>query len=523
MTQIDLILSPQEASDSRYYLPIAARKAGMDAGQVVSHAILHRSVDARGRDIIVNMRIALMVDGDEKEDIASKYVYGDVSGKSSVVVVGMGPAGLFAALRLIELGLRPIVLERGRNVTGRKRDIAALNLDHVLDEESNYCFGEGGAGTFSDGKLYTRSNKRGDISRILEIFNVHGADDSILYDARPHIGTDKLPKIVSAMRGTILRCGGEVRFSTRMDDIRTDGDRITAVVTSTGDEIATNAVILATGHSAEDVYLMLQKHGVKMESKGFAMGVRVEHPRELIDEIRYHKADMTYLPTASYNLATQIDGRGVYSFCMCPGGQIVPSATKHGQMVVNGMSAAARRNRWSNSGIVVEIRQEDIPNFDAGNPLCGLEYQKQVERATFINGRSDQSAPAQRLTDFVKGRISSSLPETSYVPGTVISPVHFWLPEFIGKRLQAGFKEFDKKMRGFVTDEAQVLAAETRTSSPVRIVRDDGRMCSVTLKNLYPCGEGAGYAGGIVSSAMDGEKAAEAVCGTKAAARRQLM
>jgi len=515
MIQTDLTLTPRDASDSQYYLPLAAKSAGINKDDISSHAILHKSVDARGRDIVVNMRVALFVGGEQKENIADKYHYHDVSGKPSVVVVGMGPAGLFAALRLIELGLRPIVIERGKCVKDRKRDIALLNLEHLLDEDSNYCYGEGGAGTFSDGKLYTRSNKRGDISRILEIFNIHGADESILYDARPHIGTDKLPKIVSTMRETILRCGGEVRFSTRMDDIRVEGDRIVSVITSDGNEIATDAVILATGHSAEDVYKMLQRHGVKMEAKGFAMGVRVEHPRQLIDEIRYHKADMKYLPTASYNVAAQVDGRGVYSFCMCPGGQIVPSATAKGQTVVNGMSAAARRNRWSNAAIVVEIRQEDIPNYSAENPLCGLEYQKQVEQMTYINGGSCQAAPAQRLTDFVRGRISSSLPETSYVPGIVNSPVHFWLPDLIGNRLREGFKQFDKKMHGFLTEEAQVLASETRTSSPVRIVRDDERLCSVNIRNLYPCGEGAGYAGGIVSSAMDGEKAAEAVFATK--------
>ncbi len=515
MIQTDLTLTPRDASDSQFYLPLAAKSAGINKDDISSHAILHKSVDARGRDIVVNMRVALFVGGEQKENIADKYQYHDVSGKPSVVVVGMGPAGLFAALRLIELGLRPIVIERGKCVKERKRDIALLNLEHLLDEDSNYCYGEGGAGTFSDGKLYTRSNKRGDISRILEIFNIHGADESILYDARPHIGTDKLPKIVSTMRETILRCGGEVRFSTRLDDIRVEGDRIVSVITSDGNEIATDAVILATGHSAEDVYKMLQRHGVKMEAKGFAMGVRVEHPRQLIDEIRYHKADMKYLPTASYNVAAQVDGRGVYSFCMCPGGQIVPSATAKGQTVVNGMSAAARRNRWSNAAIVVEIRQEDIPNYSTENPLCGLEYQKQVEQMTYINGGSCQAAPAQRLTDFVRGRISSSLPETSYVPGIVNSPVHFWLPDFIGNRLREGFKLFDKKMHGFLTEEAQVLASETRTSSPVRIVRDEERLCSVNIRNLYPCGEGAGYAGGIVSSAMDGEKAAEAVFATK--------
>jgi len=511
MQQIDLILTLKEAADSALYLAKAAQMAGVSASEITSHAITRKSIDARGHDIIINMRVALFLSGEQPENIASRYVYADVSQKPVAVVVGMGPAGLFAALRLIELGIRPVVLERGKCVQERKRDIVALNLDHILDEESNYCYGEGGAGTFSDGKLYTRSNKRGDISRILEIFHINGADSSILYEARPHIGSDKLPAIVTSMRETIKRCGGEVHFSTRMIDFQLDeNNNVKSVTTSNGQEIACKAVILATGHSAEDVYAMLHAKGVRLEAKGFAMGVRVEHPRELIDEIRYRKADTTYLPTASYNVATQVDGRGVYSFCMCPGGQIVPSATSKGRMVVNGMSAAARRNRWSNAAIVVEIRQEDIPNYSEDNPLCGLEYQKMVEQQTYINGHSDQTAPAQRLTDFVKGRISNSLPETSYVPGTVISPVHFWLPDFIGKRLQQGFKDFDKKMRGFLTDEAQVLASETRTSSPVRIVRDEERLHCVNFPNLYPCGEGAGYAGGIVSSAMDGEKAAEA-------------
>ncbi|MCQ2975523.1 MAG: NAD(P)/FAD-dependent oxidoreductase [Bacteroidales bacterium] len=511
MTLIDLALSPHDASEEKYFLPLACKTANISQENVSAIKIIHKSIDARGHEIVVNLKVALYTGDESPENITAKYKYHDVSKAKTCVVVGSGPAGLFAALRLIELGVKPIVIERGKNVKERKRDIALLNLQHILNEDSNYCYGEGGAGTFSDGKLYTRSNKRGDISRILEIFHIHGADSSILYEARPHIGTDKLPKIVSTMRETILKCGGEVRFSTKLTDIEIVDNKVKSIKTSTGDEIVAEAVILATGHSAEDVYKLLATKGIKLEAKGFAMGVRVEHPRELIDKIRYRGADTTYLPTASYNVATQVEGRGVYSFCMCPGGQIVPSSTQQGYTLVNGMSSAARRNYWSNAAIVVEIRQEDIPEIEKGNPMAGFEYQKQLERMTFLNGRSNQSVPAQRLTDFAKGRISTSLPATSYVPGVVNSPVHFWLPEFIGKRLQEGFKQFDKKMRGFLTEEALVLASETRTSSPIRIVRDEQNLNCIGVENLYPCGEGAGYAGGIVSSAMDGENAANVV------------
>jgi len=511
MLQTDLILTPEEAFYEEIFLKKAANSLNVDIKDITDFKIERKSIDARKKNILINLRLAIFLKGEKPEDISMKYHYGDVSKKQPVVVVGFGPAGLFAALRLIELGFKPIVLERGKNVHDRKRDIAILNTKQILNEDSNYCFGEGGAGTFSDGKLYTRSNKRGDISRILEIFNIHGADNNILYESRPHIGTDKLPKIISNIRERILNSGGEIHFSCKMTDLITCDNKIKAVVTSDKKEIETKAVILATGHSAEDVYKLLEKKGVKLQSKGFAMGVRVEHPRQMIDEIFYHHSDTEYLPAATYSLVTQIQDRGVYSFCMCPGGQIVPSATQKGYNLVNGMSAAARRNYWSNAGIVVEIRPEDIPGFSQETPLCGLEYQKEIERLTFINGGSTQKAPAQRLTDFIKGRISGSLMETSYVPGVVSSPVHFWLPDFISTRLREGFKDFDKKMKGFVSEEAMILATESRTSSPIRIVRDENKLNCPMLENLFPCGEGAGYAGGIVSSAMDGEKAAESV------------
>ena len=511
MIQTELTLSPYEAHDSQLYLPLACKKAGIAPQDIADHRITHKSIDARGREITVNLTVALYTHDEKPEDISARYKYNPVKGDRSCVVVGSGPAGLFAALRLIELGIKPIVVERGKNVHDRRRDIALLSTKQILNEDSNYCYGEGGAGTFSDGKLYTRSNKRGDISRILEIFHIHGAAEDILYESRPHIGSDRLPRIVANMRETILRCGGEVRFQSKLTGINISDGKVKSVTINNNEEIAAQSLILATGHSAEDVYTMLKNLGIALEAKGFAMGVRVEHPRDIIDEIRYKKADTTYLPAAAYNVAAQSDGRGVYSFCMCPGGQVVPSSTLQGYTCINGMSAAARCNYWSNAAIVVEIRTEDIPDINSGNPMAGFEFQKQLESMTYLNGGCSQRVPAQRLTDFVKGRISTSLPETSYVPGVINSPVHFWMPDFISKRLRDGFKQFDNKMRGFLTEEALVLSSETRTSSPVRIVRDTERFCCPNVANLFPCGEGAGYAGGIVSSAMDGEKAAEAV------------
>jgi uncharacterized FAD-dependent dehydrogenase len=425
--------------------------------------------------------------------------------------VGAGPGGYFAALRLIELGLRPIVLERGKGVNERKKDLALLNRNEGVDIESNYAFGEGGAGTFSDGKLYTRSTKRGDFKKVLEVFHFHGASHEILIDAHPHIGTDKLPEVIKAMRQSIINSGGEVHFNTKVTNLLLSDHKISGVETQAGDKITGAAVILATGHSARDIYYMLDEQQVQLEAKTWAMGVRVEHPQELIDQIQYHtpKGRGDYLPAASYSLSCQIEERGVYSFCMCPGGFIVPAMTAVDEMVVNGMSPSRRNSPWANSGMVVEVRPEDIGDYQNKGVLGGLEYQKELERLAFVNGGRGVVAPAQALADFVDGKLSFDLPDCSYVPGLVASPLHFWLPENIGQRLRKGFEYFDKRARGFVTNEALVVGVESRTSSPVRIPRDKLTFQHVQVEGLYPCGEGAGYAGGIASSAIDGEKCAE--------------
>lgn len=509
--EIVLRLSPKEAADDKLIKSLVAKKMKVAPEKLTFVRVVKRSIDARQKIVLVQLHIEAYANAKPPKEQPVSFEYPDVSQKPTVVVVGAGPGGYFAALRLIELGLKPIVLERGKGVSERKKDLALLNRNESVNTESNYAFGEGGAGTFSDGKLYTRSTKRGDFRKILEVFNFHGASEEILIDAHPHIGTDKLPEVIKAMRQSIIDAGGQVHFDTKVTNVILDGQKIRGVETLAGDKITGEAVILATGHSARDIYYMLDDNEVLLEAKTWAMGVRVEHPQELIDQIQYHspKGRGDYLPAASYSLSCQIEQRGVYSFCMCPGGFIVPAMTDADEMVVNGMSPSKRNSPWANSGIVVEVKPEDIGEYQNKGVLGGLEYQKELERLAFVNGGQGVVAPAQALADFVDGQLSFDLPDCSYVPGLVASPLHFWLPENIGMRLRKGFEYFDRRARGFVTNEALVVGVESRTSSPVRIPRDRVTFQHVQVEGLYPCGEGAGYAGGIASSAIDGERCAE--------------
>ena len=476
--------------------------------------MLRRSIDARQRTIFVNLKVRVYINEMPQDDAYQHIDYPNVTGRPQVVVVGAGPGGLFAALRLIELGFRPIVIERGKDVHERKKDLANIARTHQVDGESNYCFGEGGAGAYSDGKLYTRSKKRGNIEMILNVFCQHGASTSILADAHPHIGTDKLPKVIEAMRNNIIRCGGEVYFQTKMTSLLITGDAVVGVnAVSTHDTQTVSCefrgpVILATGHSARDVYRYLAASKIEIEPKGIAVGVRLEHPAKLIDQIQYHSKEGRgkYLPAAEYAFVTQVNGRGVYSFCMCPGGFVIPAATDKEQIVVNGMSPANRGTAWSNSGMVVELRPEDIEGDDV---LKVMRYQEKLEKTCWQQGNRRQTAPAQRMADFVNNRLSYDLPKSSYAPGLLSSPLHFWMPSFVSKRLQEGFKVFGRQAHGFLTNDAILIATETRTSSPVRIIRDASTLQHVVLRGLFPCGEGAGYAGGIVSAGVDGERCAE--------------
>ena len=473
--------------------------------------VLRKSIDARKATIYFNYKLAIYI-GEPVPDTSYSFDYKHVIDAKPIHIIGFGPAGMWAALRCLELGYKPIVLERGKNVRDRRRDLKAINQDHLVNEDSNYCFGEGGAGTYSDGKLYTRSLKRGDVRRVFESLVYHGATNQILVDAHPHIGTNKLPKIVQNIRETILHYGGEVHFNTKVTDFVISGNRLKSIVLNNSIEMDTQRVILATGHSARDIFYLLEKKNIALKAKSFAMGVRVEHPQHIIDSIQYSCSGERHnlLQAAAYSLVQQVKNRGVYSFCMCPGGFIVPAATAPGEVVVNGMSPSKRNNLFANSGIVVEINvDEDIPKFEKFGALKGLEYQKNLERLAFTSGGRSQAAPAQRLTDFVEGKLSNDLNDTSYQPGLNSAPLHSLLPKLIGSRLRQGFVEFGKKMKGYYTHEANIVGVESRTSSPVTIPRNEN-LEHPAIKGLFPCGEGGGYAGGIVSAAMDGERCAEA-------------
>lgn len=511
--EITLLVSPKQAASEEAIQSMVAQKMGIHPSQMGRIAITRKSIDARKGKIKVNLGIKVYGPKENPSDEFERFDYKNVSNGPNAIIVGAGPAGLFAALRLIELGIKPLILERGKDVSNRKRDVAQINRNISLNPESNFAFGEGGAGTFSDGKLYTRSRKRGDINRILRGLHLHGAQDEILYEAHPHIGTNILPRVITSIRKTIEDHGGEIVFNSKVVELLVDGYKVVGVKLQNGEIIKSKAVILASGHSARDVYEMLWNQKIAIESKPFAMGVRVEHPQSLIDQIQYHgllRGD--YLPAASYSLVQQVDGRGVYSFCMCPGGFIVPAMSGGNEMVVNGMSPSGRNSKWANSGIVVEVRLDDLAEYQNFGPLAGLKMQRELEALAFsYKGGDGVVAPAQRLDDFVNGVVSNTLPSCSYQPGIATSPIHSWLPKGISSRLQDGFKQFDKKMRGFLTNEAVIVALESRTSSPIRIPRDPETMQHIQLKGLFPSGEGAGYAGGIVSSAVDGERSAEAV------------
>ena len=552
---------PEQAANEQNIKLFISKDKGLDARTIQAIRVLKRSIDARQRTIFVNLKVRVYINELPQDEEFVRTEYQNVEGKPQVIVVGAGPGGLFAALRLIELGLRPIVVERGKNVRDRKVDIAKISREHKVDPESNYSFGEGGAGAYSDGKLYTRSKKRGNVDKILNVFCQHGASTSILVDAHPHIGTDKLPRVIENMRNTIIACGGEVHFETRMDALIIEKEKVVGIETNIGKTFR-GPVILATGHSARDVYRWLHENGVQLEAKGIAVGVRLEHPSHLIDQIQYHNKNGRgkYLPAAEYSFVTQVDGRGVYSFCMCPGGFVVPAASGPHQIVVNGMSPSNRGGKWSNSGMVVELRPEDLLNEElsklicqssviqseaknlenikvddteifrtessttrlppygrlndtTGNihPLAMMHLQEALEAACWQQGNMRQTAPSQRMVDFTRKKLSYDLPASSYSPGLVSSPLHFWMPNFISDRLSKGFQQFGRSSHGFLTNEACMIGMETRTSAPVRIVRDNDTLQHVTVSGLFPCGEGAGYAGGIVSAGVDGERCAEAV------------
>ena len=513
--EIEVLLPPEVAYDEFARYRALLNAVGAQPGEADFVHLRKRSIDARGRQPLVRLRADVWFQPPPADIFGPWFTYSDVSqARRTVIIVGAGPAGLFAALRAIELGMKPIVLERGKDVRTRRRDLAALNKDHVVNPDSNYCFGEGGAGTYSDGKLYTRATKRGDVGRILKLLVQHGATPDILVDAHPHIGTNKLPQVVAALRDSVRQAGGEVRFETRVEDLILEKNYLRGVVTATGEAVEADAVILATGHSARDIYELLHRRGVRVEAKPFALGVRVEHPQALIDQAQYRRQDRGPLPAASYSLVHQTQWRGqqrgVFSFCMCPGGFIVPAATAQGEVVVNGMSPSRRDSRFANSGIVVAVELEEM-DLRRHGALAGLRLQQEIEQRACALGGNSQAAPAQRLGDFLKDKLSPELLETSYQPGLVSVPMSQVLGAGLTDRLRQGFKAFGQKIPGYATNAAQIVGVESRTSAPVRIPRDPATLQHPEITGLFPCGEGAGFAGGIVSAAMDGERCAEAV------------
>ncbi|MEO6883393.1 MAG: FAD-dependent protein [Bacteroidia bacterium] len=515
--EINIVLSPREADDESILKKKISEDTGFDLEQISGYKILKRSIDARSRNIKIQLKLEAYIQEPLPEKKIFKTDYPDVSGKESVLIAGAGPAGLFAALRLIELGKKPVIIERGKNVKDRRRDLAAIHKQHIVHPDSNYCFGEGGAGTYSDGKLYTRSTKRGDVSRILDIFVAHGANEDILVNAHPHIGTNKLPNIIAAMRETILKAGGEIHFNTRITDFILKNNFFKGIQTLCGKEFLADKIILATGHSARDIFEILHRKNIFLEAKPFAMGVRVEHPQSLIDSIQYHCSEeevektRTHLPAAPYSLVAQAGGKGVYSFCMCPGGIIAPCATAPEQVVTNGWSPSKRNNPFANSGLVVSIDVSDLKKYSEHGALAGMYYQQELEKMAFEAGGKTQTAPAQRLMDFIQKKNSATLPICSYQPGIKSASLHELLPHSISSALQEGLKIFGQKMPRYLTNEAVIVGVETRTSSPVKIPRDKETLEHPQIKGFYPCGEGAGYAGGIISAAIDGEKCAEAI------------